>query len=132
MAQINISVDTTEKTVSVKVDDKKVSDIHDIHVFTEKSGFFGVDIAQVEDLGDLKKITRLVASKEDGPKTIEKQLHPNKDLEYVSSIDYMGQVSFSRNDDGNLKEGDLHTFELVMDKYNTDFIAGLSEVLGQK
>ncbi len=131
MAQINISVDTTEKTVSVKVDDKKISDIHDIHVFTEKSGFFGVDIAQVEDLGDLKKITRLVASKEDGPKTIEKQLHPNKDLEYVSSINYLGQVCFSGGD-GKLRKGDLHKFELVMDKYNPDFIAGLSEVLGQK
>ncbi len=68
MAIIEITVDTSKKTVVAKVDNKKISNVHDIHVFTETSGFFGVDIAQVEDVGDLKKITRLVAceSREDG------------------------------------------------------------------
>lgn len=65
MAKINIDIDTSKKTVSVKVDDKKIPDVHDVHIFTEVSGLFGVDIAQVEDIGDLKKITRLVATKDD-------------------------------------------------------------------
>ncbi len=101
MAKINIDIDTSKKTVAVKVDDKKVPDVHDVHVFTEISGFFGVDIAQVEDLGDLKKITRLVASKEGDPKIIVKTIE--------KSQDYLRKVSFSKYP----QDGDLHKFELL-------------------
>ncbi len=62
MAKVVIDVDTSKKSVSVKVDGKSISDVHDISVFTSLSGFFGVDIAMREDLGDLRKITRLVAT----------------------------------------------------------------------
>lgn len=65
MAKVVIDVDTSKKTVGVKVDGKSVSDVRDITIFTEKSGFFGVDIAMSEDLGDLRKVTRLVASDKD-------------------------------------------------------------------
>ncbi len=107
MAIIDVTVDTGKKTVSVKVDNKKVSDVHDVHIFTEISGFFGVDIAQVEDLGDLKKITRLVASKEDGPKIIDKAISAlqfSGEIDYIASIKYLGE------------ENGLYKFEITKDE----------------
>lgn len=62
MAIINIEIDTSKKDVKVTADGKKVNNVRDIVVYTELSGYFGVDIAMIEDAGeDLKKISRLCA-----------------------------------------------------------------------
>ena len=108
MAIIEITVDTSKKTVVAKVDNKKISNVHDIHVFTETSGFFGVDIAQVEDVGDLKKITRLVAceSREDGENTEKATRIYNK----VTKIDDNKSVSFKYIEE--VAQG-LHKYEVV-------------------
>ena len=106
MAIIEITVDTSKKTVVAKVDNKKISNVHDIHVFTETSGFFGVDIAQVEDVGDLKKITRLVANKEDGAKIVSKAI---ESLQYFGEIDYIASIKYLGEENG------LSKFEIVKD-----------------
>lgn len=61
MAKIEITVDTSKKNASVKVDGKKISNVRDIFISAD-SNFFGVDIGIVEDAGDdLVKRTRLLA-----------------------------------------------------------------------
>ena len=114
MAILEITVDTSKKTVVAKVDNKKISNVHDIHVFTETSGFFGVDIAQVEDVGDLKKITRLVAceSREDG-ESIEDGENTEKATRIynkVNKIDDNKSVGFKYIEE--VKQG-LHKYEVL-------------------
>ncbi len=62
MANISITVDTESKEVSVSVDGSKIDNVHDIRVFTESSGFFGVDISTLEEMDNLTKVTHLVAN----------------------------------------------------------------------
>lgn len=62
MAKISIEVDTSEKTVAVKVDDKKVANVRDIYIYTPLSGYFAVDIGMQEEAGeDLQRVSRLCA-----------------------------------------------------------------------
>lgn len=61
MAEINISVNTESKEVVVSVDGKKISDVYDVCIYTEKSGYFGVDIKTLEQMDNLTKIMHLVA-----------------------------------------------------------------------
>lgn len=65
MAKVDISIDTSKKNVDVKVDGKSVKDVHSIYIYTEETGYFSMEISQREDMEDMKKITRLVASEKD-------------------------------------------------------------------
>jgi len=65
MSNVVINVDTSNKTVSVSVDGKAVENVSDISVYSELTGYFGVDIGIREEMGDLKKVTRLIASEKE-------------------------------------------------------------------
>ncbi len=66
MAKIDISIDTSDKKVSVKLDGKAVKDVSNIWISTTEGGYFGLEITQFEDIDDsTRKVTRLVASKDD-------------------------------------------------------------------
>jgi len=63
MSKVKIDLDTAEKIISVKVDGKVVENIHDVSLFAEDSMFgFGVEITSREDMGDMRKLTRIVAT----------------------------------------------------------------------
>ena len=48
--------------MAVKIDGKAVDNVHDVTAFAENSVFgFGVDITSREDVGDMKKFTRIMA-----------------------------------------------------------------------
>ena len=113
MAKINITVDTTEKTVAVDVDGKKLPDIHEAHVYTEAGGFFGVDVVTVEEHNDLRTVTRLVAS-EDDPTKLKTSI--------ISVADYQEFIKLANRPD--VKSESIAEF-------TPDFIAGLSNALGQ-
>ena len=63
MAIVDISIDTSKQEVKVTADGKKIENVRDVIIYTALSGYFGVDIAMVEEVGeDLRKVSRLVAS----------------------------------------------------------------------
>ena len=65
MAQVEISVDTTKKTMVVKVAGKKLVDVKEVYI-NQSSEYFDFSVYMVDDtLEDLRKITRLSA-KENG------------------------------------------------------------------
>ena len=112
MAEISILVDTTKKTFAVNVDGKKISNVHEAHIFTEAAGFFGVDVVTLEDVGDLKKVTRLVASEEDPAELVATTAIVENYEKVIDAI----HCSTEHEDEN---------------KYTPEFIAGLSEALGQ-
>lgn len=62
MAQVEISVDTTKKTVVVKVDGKKLVDVKEVYI-NQSSEYFDFNVYMVDEtLEDLRKITRLSAN----------------------------------------------------------------------
>lgn len=63
MSKVRIDVDTTEKTMTVKVDNKPVDNVHNVSIFAEDSVFgFEIEIVSKEELGDMRKFTRIIAS----------------------------------------------------------------------
>ena len=65
MAKVNITVDTDEKTVEVKVDGEVQDSVSYVGISSEESGYFGIDISMISDVDKtMRKVTRLVASKE--------------------------------------------------------------------
>lgn len=70
MAKVTIEIDTNEKAVAVQVDGKAVENIHEIYV--SGGDYFSMSLCQVEDAGDLRKVTRLYAtSSKDGQKHLQ-------------------------------------------------------------
>jgi len=59
---INISVDAKNKKVSVSVNGETLENVTDIHVYTEESGYFGLEVVQREMVGDFHKVSRIMAS----------------------------------------------------------------------
>ena len=70
MAKVNISVDTTEKTVEVTVDGSIIDNVSSAYVYADSPdycGCFSLEISQFEkgeNKGDLRKWTRLTAAKQ--------------------------------------------------------------------
>jgi len=63
MSKVKIDLDIAEKTISVKVDGEVVENIHDVVLYADNSMFgFGVEITSREDIGDMRKLTRIVAA----------------------------------------------------------------------
>jgi len=74
MAQVDISVDTSKKTLVVKVDGKKLSDVKEVYC-NQSAGYFDFSVYMVDEtIDDLRKITRLSAGK-DGEL---KESHPDQ------------------------------------------------------
>lgn len=72
MSKINCVIDTEERTMSVEVDGKAVSNVRYLSAYfdesAEKDDYYrlGVEINQFEELdGGMRKITRLVAAESD-------------------------------------------------------------------
>lgn len=62
MAKVLIEVDTSAKTMQVKVDDKKVSNVKEVYVVKDEE-YFNIGITSIDDAADdLKKVTRLFAN----------------------------------------------------------------------
>ena len=74
MAQVDISVDTTKKTIAVKVGGKKLPDVKEVYA-NQGNGYFDFSIYMVDEtIDDLRKITRLSANSDgtlakDNPET---------------------------------------------------------------
>lgn len=88
MAQISINVDTESKEVSVSVDGKVVEAVHDVCIYTENSGYFGVDIKTMEQMNNLTKIMHLVAKNQKNKPDGEKHSKcAYRDLEKIEEFD---------------------------------------------
>ncbi len=68
MSKVTVQIDTNDKTIEVSVDGKSVGNVEGIHSFSEKNSkgnveFFSLSITKVEEEGDLRKVTHLMASR---------------------------------------------------------------------
>lgn len=93
MSKVKIEIDTNEKTMVVKIDGKSVDNVHDVTAFAENSVFgFGVDITSREDVGDMKKFTRIMAM------NTEKMEAEVKSSKAIASVRFMGFVISASKD----------------------------------
>ena len=66
MAKVSITIDTEDKSVSVKVGKKVLENVSNIWINTEdEGGFFSLDITQLGDVDGLRQVTSLRASVND-------------------------------------------------------------------
>jgi len=62
MSKVDISVDTSDQSLTVKVDGQAVKDVNEVFLTTKSSMFgFSLDISSKRQMGDLTERVRLVA-----------------------------------------------------------------------
>lgn len=66
MSIVNISMDTSDKKLTVEIDGKKIDNAKFAYLYDGD----GVEIAMREDMGDMKKMTRIVGENSDKGKEL--------------------------------------------------------------